>query len=496
MAPPAVAGPARTQVGSAAVMGRSHHRVVPSAAAATAGSGGGFCSGAATSPPRPHTVFSDEVVILHGWDERRAVEGSSSSPPPSRPPPPPSKEEEEPLTPELQLAVANELIYRFGMAQEKRTLSDDELLLVKSLLGKITILEAVVGASAGHHSPRWGFMVAAPVRLAWLCRRNALQRAPPPRRPSSSSVERQPLTPAEIAREVISRLASLVNFLEDRMPDLEAASGVCGGVAPSPSKVALSFRGHASVKASSSAWSTLRRPKKVATPAAAHATVGPQVVTRLSAEEGAHATSGVHNISEANASHERHRGQELSSEHESCSSSSSSSSKEPLSPGLRLGVGKQMILGFTMAQQTRMLSAQEHSFIKFLEDRILELEAASGCVVAQLCLNPRHSGQEDANATSGVHNKMPDANASHGHHRGQELSSEHEYFSQRCNSVCDLGVVTEKSSSTIAPEMAPESSYGDYTAESSGVCVSNHWGVAPEATDIDDFGLPDNLGIY
>ncbi|KAF8697376.1 hypothetical protein HU200_035969 [Digitaria exilis] len=297
-------------------------------------------------------------------------------------PVPAAKGHNKPLTPKLQLAVANELIYRFGLAQEKRTLSDDELLLVKSLLGKITILEAVVGASAGHHSPRWGFMVAAPVRLAWLCRRNALQRAPPPRRPSSSSEEHQPLTPAEIAKEVISRLTSLVNFLEDRMPDLEAASGVCGGVAPSPSKVALSGRGHASGKASSSVWlspvSTLRRPKKVATPAAAHATVGPQVVTRLSAEEGAHATSGVHNISEANASHERHRGQELSSEHESCSSSSSSSSKEPLSPGLRLEVAKQMILGFTMAQQTRMLSAQEHSFINFLEDRILELEAASG----------------------------------------------------------------------------------------------------------------------
>ncbi|KAF8701917.1 hypothetical protein HU200_033245 [Digitaria exilis] len=107
-----------------------------------------------------------------------------------------------------------------------------------------------------------------------------------------------------------------------------------------------------------------------------------------------------------------------------------------------------------------------------------------------------HSGEEDAHANSGVHNEMPDVNAGHGHHRGQELSGEHEYFSEWCNSGCDLGIVTEKSSSTIAPEMVPTPSYGDYTAESSAVCVSNHWGFAPDATDIDDFGLPDDLGIY
>ena len=106
----------------------------------------------------------------------------------------------------------------------------------------------------------------------------------------------------------------------------------------------------------------------------------------------------------------------------------------------------------------------------------------------------RFSGEEDAYATSGVHNKMPDASVSHDHGRGQELSSEYEFFSEKCHSGCDLGIVTEKSSTTIAPETAPPPSDGDSTAESSG--VSNCWGTATEDKDFDDLGLPDDLGIY
>jgi len=89
---------------------------------------------------------------------------------------------------------------------------------------------------------------------------------------------------------------------------------------------------------------------------------------------------------------------------------------------------------------------------------------------------------------------MPDASVSHDHGRGQELSSEYEFFSEKCHSGCDLGIVTEKSSTTIAPETAPPPSDGDSTAESSG--VSNCWGTATEDKDFDDLGLPDDLGIY
>jgi len=61
---------------------------------------------------------------------------------------------------------------------------------------------------------------------------------------------------------------------------------------------------------------------------------------------------------------------------------------------------------------------------------------------------------------------MPDASVSHDHGRGQELSSEYD-------SGCDLGIVTEKSSTTIAPETAPPPSDGDSTAESSGLIELN-----------------------
>lgn len=204
-------------------------------------------------------------------------------------------------------------------------------------------------------------------------------------------------------------------------------------------------------------------------------------------------------------------------------------------------------------QEKRMLSAGEHDLIKFLEDRIPELEAATGVhsgetqslsKVASSCLarakaqsvifatlssvkdnldrpglcTPmvhslshqdampathvavgkevivRNSGEEDAHATSAVH-KMSDANFSPEHQRGgQELSTENKSFLEKCNSGYDLGVVTEKSSTTIAPEMAPLPSDGDSTAKSS--CVSTRWGTAPDAEGFNDFGLPDDLGLY
>ncbi|KAG2583697.1 hypothetical protein PVAP13_6KG193330 [Panicum virgatum] len=374
-------------------------------------------------------------------------------------------------------------------------------------------LEAAAGACGERHSaPRWGFMVRAPVRWAGL--RRAASRPRPP--PSGG----EPLAPAlqlEIAKEVVSRLTSLVNFLEDRIPGLKAAaSGVSGGAAQPLSKVAPSGRVPAkarrAVAANLSPVATLRPGGKVATPAAAaHCTVGQQVVTRHLGEGDAHATSGVHSkMPEANVGHEHHTGQESSSEDESLSSSSSSSSKEPLTPALLLEIAKELINGFTMAQEYRMLSTSEQSLIKFLEGRIPGLEAEVASEVCsggetlspskvassgQACLkakarrvivsilsrpentlirpglsaplvhplshqvgaplvNPRshqvaapaayvtvdqqvitrYSGEEDAYTSSGVDNKMPEANAIHEHHTGQELSSEDESLSSSSSS--------------------------------------------------------------
>ncbi|CAO2210855.1 unnamed protein product [Urochloa humidicola] len=334
---------------------------------------------------------------------------------------------------------------------------------------------------------------------------------------------------------------SLIKFLKDKIPDLEAV--VRGGATPFPSKVAPSHsRARAKALLSIAAilppaaanllYPGLSAPMvhplshHDATPAA-HVTVDQQVVNRHLDEEDAHATSVVVN---------------------GCSSSPSSS-KEPLTPEILLEIAKEVISQLVKAQEKRMLSANEHSLIKFLEGRIPGLEAVSGVCngetqslskVASSCLvrakarrvimatfsavdqgrpvpfvpmvHPlsqqdatpaahvtvgrrvvtRHSGEEDAHATSAVH-KMSDANVSHEHHRGQELSSEHESFSEKLNSGCDQGVVTEKNSTTIAPEMAPPSD-GDNTAESSG--VSNRWGTAADAEGFDDFKLPDDLGLY
>ncbi|CAO2201662.1 unnamed protein product [Urochloa humidicola] len=387
---------------------------------------------------------------------------------------------------------------------------------------------------------------------------------------SSIPSTKGPLSPAlqlEIAKEVITRLTmsqemgmlsadehSLIKFMKDGISGLgaEAASGMCGSgatstplnVAPSVPALAPAKADHPIAASLSPVPTPLHAPSQshqVATPAAAHVTVGEQAVTRHLGKEDANATSCVHNnMSEANASHKHHVGIELPSEHESFSSSPSSSSKEPLTPEIQLEVAKELISQLLKAQEKRMLSAAEHSLIKSLEDGIPRLEATLGVrggetqslsKVASSCLArakarhvimatfsavdqgrpvpfvpmvyplsqqdakvARHSGEEDAHTTSAVH-KMSDANVSHEHHRGgQELSSEHESFFKNLNSGCVLGVVTEKSSTTTAPEMAPPPSDGDNTAESSG--VSNCWGTAPDAEGFDDFGLPDDLGLY
>jgi len=477
--------------GSAATMGGR-----PLQVDASAGPIRGASAVAAAPPHPPPTSVEEQAARVQ--EKRRATGGSASSS---------SSSGEEPLTPALQLAVAKELIYRFGMAQKKRELSDGELSLVKFLLDGMPTLEAAVRACGERHSPRWGFMVRAPVR--WACLRRAASRPRPP--PSGE----EPLAPAlqlEIAKEVVSRLTSLVKFLEDRIPGLKAASWVSGGAAPLPSKVAPSCpvpaKGRRAVAVNLSPVPTPRPGGQVATPAAEHVTVGRQVVTRHSGEGDAHATSGVHSkMSEANVSHDSHTGQELSSEDESLSSSSSSPSKEPLTPALLLEIAKELINGFTMAQEYRMLSTAEQSLIKFLEGRIpgLEAEVASEVCGGGETLSPskvassghaclkakarriitgilsqpatslfrpelsaplahplshqvaalaayvtvgqqvvaRYSGEEDACANSGVHNKMPEVNASNEHHTGQELSSEDEsfvlvliFFKQRTPRTC------------------------------------------------------------
>ncbi|TKW10145.1 hypothetical protein SEVIR_6G143000v4 [Setaria viridis] len=461
-----------------------------------------------------------------------------------------SSSSEEPLTPMLQLEIAKELIRRFTMTQEKRMLSAGELSLIKFLEDRIPGLAATaaLGACSGQHPLRRGFMVATPVRWAWLHRESIRWRAPPCHHPSRE----EPLTPEiqlEIASEVINRLAvaqerrmlsaselSLLKFLGDRIPDLEAAaSGMHGGATPSPSKVVSSrSRARAKTRCHAAVLSSLLVDtllEQVSTPAA-NVTAGRQVATRHLGEEDAHANSIVVDGS---------------------SSLPSSSIEEPLTPEIQLEIAKEVINQLVMAQEKRMLSADEHALIKFLEDRIPGLEAATGVrsgetqslsKVASSCLarakarrvittilsstadnlrcpglctpmvHPlshqdampaahvtvgqevviRHLGEEDAHATSAVH-KMSDANFSHEHHRGgQELSCEHESFLEKRNSWCDLGVVTEKSSTTIAPEMAPPPSDGDNTAESSD--VSSRWGTAPDAEGFNDFGLPDDLGLY
>jgi hypothetical protein len=376
---------------------------------------------------------------------------------------------------------------------------------------------------------------------------------------------------------------SLITLLEDRIlgleyriPGLEAevAWEVCGGGATlSLSKVASSDHASLQAKARRVIAAILSPPvptlfrlglsaplvhppsHQVAAPAA-YVTIVQQVITRYLGEEDAYATSGIHNkMPKAYGTWVRENCQ---GKMNLCPSPHLLQAKNPLALALLLKIAKEVINSLTMAQEKRMLSTNEHSLIKFLEDRIPGLEAevaleVSGgeetlfpskvafsghaCLQAKvrsiisgilswpvttlfhpglstLLVHPlshqvaapaayvtvdQHvvtgfSGEEDGYATSGVHNKMPDASVSHDHGRGQEFSSEHEFFSEKCNSGCNLGIVTEKSSTTIALEIAPPPSDGDSTAESSG--VSNRWGTAPEAKDFDDLGFLDDLGLY
>jgi hypothetical protein len=60
-----------------------------------------------------------------------------------------------------------------------------------------------------------------------------------------------PAPQLEIAKDVVSRLTSLIEFLEDRVPGLKAASGVGrGGAAPVPPKVSPSYHARAPAKGS------------------------------------------------------------------------------------------------------------------------------------------------------------------------------------------------------------------------------------------------------
>jgi hypothetical protein len=261
------------------------------------------------------------------------------------------------------------------MAKEKRMLSAGELSLIKFLEDRIPGLEAeaVLGACSGRHFVKRGFMVSTPVRWAWLHWERIRWRAATCHHPSSSE---EPLTPEielEIASAVINRLAvaqerrmlsvielCLIKFLGDRVPDLEAvASGMRGGATSSPLEVAPSHsRARAKIRCYAAAVSSLMvstLTDEDSTPDA-HINAGQQVATRHSGEEDAGANSIVVDGS----------------------SSSPSSRKEPLTPEIQLEVAKEVISQLVRQQEKRMLSAGEQDLIKFLEDRIPELEAATG----------------------------------------------------------------------------------------------------------------------
>jgi hypothetical protein len=186
---PAAAEPVQVEaIRSVATVGGGSFRIDASAGrirgAPAAATG---CSGRYSAPPWSPPPAVEEGAVLHGQqqEKRRAAAGRAAS----------SSSSEPPLTPALQLEVANELITRFAMAQEKRSLSDAELSLVKFLLSRIPGLEVETVAEAcggGEHSPRWGLMVGAPLRLGCLLRRGIERRAASPRRPSPSGEEKNP----------------------------------------------------------------------------------------------------------------------------------------------------------------------------------------------------------------------------------------------------------------------------------------------------------------
>jgi hypothetical protein len=173
----------------------------------------------------------------------------------------------------------------------------------------------------------------------------------------------------------------LIKFLEDRIPELEAATGVHSGETQSLSKVASSCLARA--KAQSVIFATLSSVKDnldrpgLCTPMvhslshqdampATHVAVGKEVIVRNSGEEDAHATSAVHKMSDANFSPEHQRGgQELSSKHESLVSSLSSSTEEPLMHVLQLEIAKQLIRCHTRFSERNQVQTYMHARIKF-----------------------------------------------------------------------------------------------------------------------------------
>ncbi|TVT96679.1 hypothetical protein EJB05_58107 [Eragrostis curvula] len=97
------------------------------------------------------------------------------------------------------------------------------------------------------------------------------------------------------------------------------------------------------------------------------------------------------------------------------------------------------------------------------------------------------------------------ASVIHEHHKGEQLSSGHKLFENRMNSARDLGILTEKSSVHIAPEMASptrdnlsvhsvnETGHLQVVNTAEPLYVSNHLDEALAREDRDDFGLPENL---
>lgn len=107
----------------------------------------------------------------------------------------------------------------------------------------------------------------------------------------------------------------------------------------------------------------------------------------------------------------------------------------------------------------------------------------------------------------GAH-RVSDVNVIHEHRTGEKLPSDHEFFREKLKNGCDLGIVTEKSSVTIAPEMASQLTHipsfhsvkkadspeGDNEAKLSH--VSDGLDEALAYQDSDEICLPDSLGLY
>ncbi|PVH65116.1 hypothetical protein PAHAL_2G427500 [Panicum hallii] len=117
---------------------------------------------------------------------------------------------------------------------------------------------------------------------------------------------------------------------------------------------------------------------------------------------------------------------------------------------------------------------------------------------------PETLAREDAHSVPGPR-KVSDVNVIHENHTGKQLSCDHELFGKKLNKGCDQGIVTEKSSTNVAPVMiSPPThnlsvhsvseaspSQGDNTTESSH--VSNHLDETAADQDRGDLRLPETL---